>query len=114
MNKVKPHVLLLSSIITIGNNRLEQLAIDKRHSIDLTFDYVQSPYETVIQRFYSYIMSHIIDNIQSLTINIRHISDVITFAKNNYDGTLPNLTYLKIMIGRQHHKTGTPYTLYRS
>ncbi|CAF3745416.1 unnamed protein product, partial [Rotaria sordida] len=70
-NKVKPRVLLLNSIITIGNTRLEQLAIDKCHSIDLTFDYVQSPYETLIQRFYSHIMPHIIDNIQSLTINIR-------------------------------------------
>ncbi|CAF2774014.1 unnamed protein product [Rotaria sp. Silwood2] len=111
MNKIKPRVLLVSSIITIGNNRLEQLAIDKCHSIDLTFDYVQSPYETLIQRFYSHIMPHIIDNIQSLTINIRHISDIMTFAQKNYNGTLPNLTHLKIMIGRQYDQTGTPYTL---
>ncbi|CAF1294371.1 unnamed protein product [Rotaria sordida] len=114
MNKIKPRVLLLNSIITIGNNRLEQLAIDKCHSIDLTFDYAESPYETLIQRFYSHIMPHIIDNIQSLTINIRHIPDIITFAKKDYNGTLPNLTYLKIMIGRQHRQTGTPYTLDRS
>ncbi|CAF1439031.1 unnamed protein product [Rotaria sordida] len=114
MNKIKPRVLLLNSIITIGNNRLEQLAIDKCHSIDLTFDYAESPYETVIQRFYSHIMPHIIDNIQSLIINIRHIPDIITFAKKNDNGTLPNLTHLKIMIGRQHRQTGTPYTLDRS
>ncbi|CAF3726374.1 unnamed protein product [Rotaria sordida] len=111
MNKVKSRVLLLNSIITIGNNRLEQLALDNCHSIDLTFDYVQSPYETLIQRFYSHIMPHIIDNIQSLTINIRHIPDIITFAQKNYNGTLPNLTHLKIMIGRQYDQTGTPYTL---
>ncbi|CAF3580053.1 unnamed protein product, partial [Rotaria sp. Silwood2] len=52
MNKIKPRMLLLSSIITIGNHRLEQLVLDKCHSIDLTFDYVQSPYETVIQDEY--------------------------------------------------------------
>ena len=49
MNKVKPQVLLLCSIITIGNNRLEQLALDKCHSVDLTFDYVRSPYQTLIE-----------------------------------------------------------------
>ncbi|CAF3606850.1 unnamed protein product [Rotaria sp. Silwood2] len=81
MNKIKPGVLLLTSIITIGNNRLKQLAIDKCHSIDLTFDYAESPYERLIQRFYSHIMPDIIDNIQSLTINIRNIPDIITFAK---------------------------------
>ncbi|CAF1442490.1 unnamed protein product [Rotaria sordida] len=114
MNKVKPHVLLLSSIITIGNNRLEQLALDKCHSIDLTFDYVQSPYETLIQRFYLDIMPHIVNNIQSLTLTIRHIPHIITFAEKNFNGTLPNLTHLKIMIGKQHDQTGTPYTVHRS
>ncbi|CAF1315789.1 unnamed protein product [Rotaria sordida] len=114
MNKVKHHVLLLSSIITIGNNRLEQLALDKCHSIDLTFDYVQSPYETLIQQFYSDIMPHIVNNIQSLTLTIRHIPHIITFAEKNSNGTLPNLTHLKIMIGKQHDQTGTPYTVHRS
>ncbi|CAF4061155.1 unnamed protein product [Rotaria sordida] len=114
MNKVKPHVLLLSSIITIGNNRLEQLALDKCHSIDLTFDYVQSPYETLIQRFYLDIMPHIVNNIQSLTLTIRHIPHIITFAEKNSNGTLPDLTHLKIMIGKQHDQTGTPYTVHRS
>ncbi|CAF3071191.1 unnamed protein product, partial [Rotaria sp. Silwood2] len=52
MNKVKPKVLLLCSIITIGNNRLEKLVLDKCDSIDLTFDYFQSPYKCLIQRFY--------------------------------------------------------------
>ncbi|CAF3086960.1 unnamed protein product, partial [Rotaria socialis] len=41
MNKVKPKVSLLCSIIAIGNNRLEQLALDKCHSIDLTIDCFQ-------------------------------------------------------------------------
>jgi len=56
-------------------------------------------------------MPRIINNIQSLTLNIRHIPDIITFAEKNYNGILPNLTHLKIMIGRQCHETGTPYTL---
>jgi len=111
MNKVEPRVSLLCSIITIGNNRLEQLALDKCHSIDLTFDYFQSPYQTLVQRFYSHIMPNIINNIQSLTLTVRHIIDIITFAEKNSDGTLPNLTHLKIMLDRQWHQTGTPYTL---
>jgi len=111
MNKVKPEVLLLCSIITVGNNRLEQLALNKCHSIDLTFDYFQSPYKSLIQRFYSHVMPCIINNIQSLTLNIQHISNIITFAEKNCIETLPNLTHLKIMMGRQCPKTGTPYTL---
>jgi hypothetical protein len=111
MNKVKPRELLLCSIITIGNNRLEQLALDKCHSIDLTFDYVQSLYQSLIQRFYSHVMPRVINNIQSMTLNTRHIPDLITFAKQNSNGTLPNLTHLKIMMGRQFNQTGTPYTL---
>ncbi len=81
MNKVKPEVLLLCSIITVGNNRLEQLALDKCHSIDLTFDYCQSPYKSLIRRFYSHVMPRIIHNIQSLTFNIQHIPNIIHFAK---------------------------------
>ncbi|CAF4811428.1 unnamed protein product, partial [Rotaria sp. Silwood2] len=50
MNKVKPHVLLLCSIIDIGNNRLEQLALDKCQAIDLTFDYQQSPHKSLFTR----------------------------------------------------------------
>ena len=49
MNKVKPRVLLLCSIIGIGNNRLEQLAIDNCHSFDLTFDYCQSSHEQLME-----------------------------------------------------------------
>ncbi|CAF2862057.1 unnamed protein product [Rotaria sp. Silwood2] len=48
MNKVKPKVLLLCSIIALGNNRLEQLALEKCHSIDLTIDYFQSLYESLM------------------------------------------------------------------
>ncbi|CAF1578875.1 unnamed protein product, partial [Rotaria magnacalcarata] len=102
---------LLCSIIAIGNNRLEQLALDKYHSIDLTIDYFQSPYESLMTRFYSHVVYRIIDNIQSLTLNIRKIPNIITFVEKNSNGILPNLTHLKIMIGRQSHRTGIPYTL---
>ena len=62
MNKVKPQVLLLCSIIGIGNNRLEQLAIGKCHSIDLTFDYLQSPHRQLMERFYSHVLPYIYKN----------------------------------------------------
>jgi len=74
MNKVKPQVLLLCSIITIGNNRLKQLALDKCHSIDLTFDYFQSSRESLMQRFYLHVMPRISNNIQSLILNIQHLA----------------------------------------
>jgi hypothetical protein len=111
MKQVKPKVLLLCSIIGTGNNRLEELAFDKCDTIDLTFDYFQSPYQFLIQRFYSHVMPCIINNIQSLTLNIQHIPNIITFAERNSNGILPNLTHLKIMLGKQHSVTGTPYTL---
>ncbi|CAF3894118.1 unnamed protein product, partial [Rotaria sp. Silwood1] len=111
MNKVKPKVLLLCSIITIGNSRLEQLALDMCHSIDLTFDYFQSPYKFIIPRFYTHVMPSIINNIQSLTLSFQHIRNVITFVEIYSNRTLPNLTYLKIIISRQNPMIGTPYTL---
>ncbi|CAF3020138.1 unnamed protein product [Rotaria socialis] len=111
LNKVKPKVSLLCSMVAIGNNRLEQLSLDKCHSIDLTIDYFQSPYESLMTRFYSHVVYRIIDNIQSLTLNIRQIPDIVTYVEKNSNGILPNLIHLKIMIGRQSHLTGTPYTL---
>lgn len=111
MNKVKDKVLLLCSIVGIGNNRLEQLALDKCHSIDLTINYFQPSYESLMTRFYLDDMYRIINNIQSLTLNIRQIPDIVSYADKNCNGILPNLTHLKIMIGRQSHRTGTSYTL---
>ncbi|CAF0882264.1 unnamed protein product [Rotaria sordida] len=111
MNKIKPQVLLVCSIITVGNNRLEQLALDKCHSIDLTFDYFQSPHESVIQRFYSHVMSRISNNIQSLILNIEHLPKMIGFAEKECNGILPNLTHLKIMLDSESRGTGTPDAL---
>jgi len=111
MNKVKPQVSLLFSIIGIGNNRLEQLALDKCHSFDLTYDYFQSSHESLCKRFYSYVMPRISNSIQSLTLDIRHLPDIITFPEQNSNETLLNLVHLKIMYGRTCLKTGTLYTL---
>ncbi|CAF3822736.1 unnamed protein product, partial [Rotaria sp. Silwood1] len=111
MNKIKPRLILLSSIITVGNNLLEQLVLDKCNSVDLTFDYVKSPYKTHIEQFLFRCHVSYHHNIQSLALNTRHIHEIINFAKKNYNGTVPHLTHLKIMIDRQHDETGTPYTL---
>ncbi|CAF1086563.1 unnamed protein product [Rotaria sordida] len=87
MNKVKPQAILFCSIINIGNHRLEQLALDKCYSIDLSFDYYHSPYELLLKRFYSDVLPPIDDEI------------------------LPNLRHLKILAGRRRHYTGTPFTI---
>ncbi|CAF3259145.1 unnamed protein product [Rotaria sp. Silwood2] len=111
MKKVNPQVLFLCSMINIGNYRLEQLAFDRCHSIDLTFDYFGAPHKLLMKRFYSDVMPRIIHNIKSLTINLYHISSIQTFVENNCYGTLPNLTHLKIMLGAKHSQTGIPYTI---
>jgi hypothetical protein len=111
MNKAKPHVLLLCSIIGIDNNRLEQLALDKCQIIDLTFDYLQSPHDSLFERFYSHVMPRIFNNIQSLTLYIQHLPNIITSVEKNCDGIFPNLTHLRILRCRRMPKTGTPYRL---
>ena len=55
LNKVKPKVLLLSSIVNIGNDRLEKLALEKSHSIDLTLAYCLLPYQYLLRRFASHV-----------------------------------------------------------
>jgi hypothetical protein len=110
MSKVEPQVALLCSIIGIGNNRLEQLAFDSYHSLDLTYDYFQASHESLFKRFYSHVMPRICNNIQSLILDVRHIPDIITFAEKS-NGTLHNLKHLKIVYGKICSKTGTPYTL---
>jgi ABC-type lipopolysaccharide export system ATPase subunit len=111
LKKVNPQALLLCSMIDIGNNRLKQLVFDRCNSIDLTFDYLQAPHELLFNRFYSHVMPRIIHDIQSLTINLHQISSIITSVENNCNGTLRNLTHLKIMLGAKLSRTGTPYTI---
>jgi hypothetical protein len=99
-------------MINIGNNRLEELAFDRCHSIDLTFDYIRAPHKLLMKRFYSNVLPRIIPNIKSLTINHSHILSIKSFLeKTNCNETLPNLIHLKIMVGAKHAETGIPYTI---
>ncbi|CAF4407326.1 unnamed protein product [Rotaria sp. Silwood2] len=111
MNKVKPRELLLYSIIGIGNNRLEQLALDQCHSIDLTFDYCHSPHEIIIKQLISSTFVCIFNSIESLSINVKHLPRLVHMAKTIDDKNCLNLKYLKIMAGRFYSNTGTPYTI---
>ena len=81
MNKVKPHFLLFCSIIGTENKRLEQLALDKCDSIDLTSDYNESTYKLFTDRFYLHVMPRIYNNIRSLILNIRNVPRIVSFAK---------------------------------
>lgn len=107
MNKIKPRAILLNSMIGIKNIRLEQLALDQCHSIDLTYDYFDSSYEILIQQFISFTLPCIFNYIESLTINIVHIQDLDDITKTIYDkNCLNNLKHLKIMAGRSYCNTG--------
>jgi hypothetical protein len=108
MNKVEPQVLLLCSIIGTGNNRLEQLALDKCQSVDLTFDYLHLSHELVIERFYSHVLPSICNNIQSLTINLKYLLLIDKALETYCDDILSNLKHLKISPVRFYHSTGTP------
>jgi hypothetical protein len=46
-----------------------------------------------------------------LILHISVIPNLIKFAEQNCNGTLPNLTHVKITSGRECHRTGIPYTL---
>ncbi|CAF5072442.1 unnamed protein product [Rotaria sp. Silwood1] len=111
MHKIQYRTELLCSTIGIGNNHLEQLALAKCQSIDLIFVFTHSPYELLIQRFYSHLIPRIYYNIQSLTLSLQHLLRIVNFANGNRDRTLPNLTHLKIMFGKQCCETDAPCTL---
>ena len=106
LKKVNPQVLLLCSMLDIGNHRLERLAFDRCHSIDLTSNYISTiHHRSLIERFYSHVMPRIIQDIQSLTINLRDIPSIKTFLENYCNGTLPNLTHLKLALNTRHATT---------
>ncbi len=103
MNKIKPRAILLYSMIGTKNIRLEQLALDQCHSIDLTSDYFDSLYdERIIEEFIYFTLPSIFNYIQSLTINIQHIRDLNDIEKTIRENYLNNLKHLKIMGGRLH------------
>jgi len=111
MNKINPGVLLLCSMIGIGNNRLEKVAFDRCYSIDLSFHYHRVAHLSLLRRFYSDVMPRVIHHIRSLTINLGQILKMKTYIENNWNGTLPNVTHLKKMLGSKQDKTGMPYTI---
>ena len=110
-NEVKPEVFLLSSMINIGNNRLEQLALTKCHSIDLTFDYYHPLDGSPLQRFYLFTLPHISNNIRSLSINLRHLIHLDTSVRNCIDEMIFSLTHLKIIFGLYHRRSGKCFTI---
>ena len=114
MSKVKPQALLLCSIISIGNHRLEQLAIDKCHSIDLSLVYPGLSHELLFGRFYSHVLPRICNTIQSMTISFLQLLRIDAAVKAIGDESLPNLRHLKISAGRRCINTGTPFTISKS
>jgi hypothetical protein len=111
MDKVKPYGLLLCSIINIGNDRLEQLALDKCHSIDLSFDHAHWIHQLLFKRFFSDVFPRIYNHIQSLTISLRHFLYIDAAVKATDSRSLPNLKHLNISAGRRRHYTGTSFTI---
>ncbi|CAF1456976.1 unnamed protein product, partial [Rotaria sordida] len=110
MNKIKPRPILLYSMIGIKNIRLEQLALEQCHSIDLTSDCFDSSYEMFIYEFISFTLPYIFNYIKSLTIDIVHVQHLNYIQKTIYDENyLNNLKHLKIMAGRLHCDTGGPF-----
>jgi len=55
--------------------------IDGYHSIDLPFDYSDSPRDELVLLFLSYLIPRILNNIQSMTINVRHLTSLDRISK---------------------------------
>ena len=110
INKIKPRPILLYSMIGIKNIRLEQLALDQCHSIDLLSGDFDSSYEMFIQKFISFILPCIFNYIQSLTIDILHIRNLNHITKTIHNKNfLNNLKHLKIMVGHFHCNRKMPF-----
>jgi hypothetical protein len=104
MNKIKPQVILLYSMIGIKNIRLEQLALDQCHSIDLTYNDSDCSSEWIIENFiYDFLPSNF-NYIESLTINVMYMKliDNTIRHKYRYNENCLNLKHLKLMGGRLH------------
>jgi hypothetical protein len=104
-NKVKPEIFSLFSMFDIGNNRLEQLALSKCHSIELNFNYSHTPYGSLFERFYLYILPNISNRIQSLSLNSIHLLHFDTIIRH-VDEIIFSLKHLKIVLCRFHRKSG--------
>ncbi len=104
MNKIKHRVILLYSMIGTKNIRLEQLALDQCHSMDLTYYDSDCSFEWIIRRFiYDFLPSNF-NYIESLTINVMYMEliDNITTYKYRYNENCLKLKHLKLMGGRSH------------
>jgi len=110
-NQIKPEILLLSSIFGIGNTRLEQLALTKCHSLDLTFDYHHPVEGSPIERFYCDILPYISNNIRCLLLNLIHLLHTDTIVRNCIGEMIFNLTHLKIILCRYHPKSGKRFEI---
>jgi hypothetical protein len=104
MNKIKPRAILLYSMIGIENIRLEQLALDQCHSIDLTYNDSDCSSEWIIEKFIYNILPCILNYSESLTIYFMYMEliDNITRYKYRYNENGLNLKHLKLMGGRLH------------
>ena len=111
LKKVDSQVILLCSMIDIDNHRLEQLAFDRCHSIDLSARCYQTKYRSLKHKFFSAVMPRIFHDIHSLTITYDHMWSMKTFIEQNCNGTLPNLTHLKFLLDLRHAKSGMPSIL---
>lgn len=109
-NKIKPKIFLLSSMIGIGNSRLEHLALTKCHSLDLTFDFRHSLNGTPIQRFY-FMLHHISNHIRSLSLNLRHLILIHTVIRHYIGKMIFTLTHLKIILCCYHHHSAKSYEI---
>ena len=105
-NEIKPEIFLLSSIIGIGNNRLEHLALTNCYSLDLTFDYYHPLDATPVQRFYLFILPKISNHIRSLSLNLRHLIHVNTIVRYYINQMTFSLTHFKIILFRYHRGSG--------
>jgi hypothetical protein len=111
MNKIKPQVILLYSMIGIKNIRLEQLALDQCHSLDLTYNDSDCSSERIIRRFIYDFLPYNFNYIESLTINVMYMKliDNIASYKYDYNDTCLNFKHLKLMGGYLHSDMELPF-----
>ena len=110
MQKLTRNVELLSSLIGVGNARLENLALERCSFVDLTYDFLSSPWKRVIERFLSHTLPRIYNNIESLAMNLEHLSCVTRVASSTPERNFPHLKQLKIIRSRRLPYSGIPMT----
>ena len=110
MQKLTRNVELLSSLIGVGNARLENLALERSSIVDLTYDFLSSPWKRIIERFLSHTLPRIYNNIESLAMNLEHLSCVTRVASSTPERNFPHLKQLKIIRSRRLPYSGIPIT----